>query len=340
MNYETIFASLPDAACIVDNKGQVVAVNPAAEWLLGWWLAGLPACPLADSLPQLIPDPAQALYWSIALGQALDQGQTTEIIPPTNITAVGDPGTFIPITGTIGPWRDPAGQILGALLLLRPAPPGATRDDIRERFAAMVAHEISSPLANISAATDRLSDDRELDDPQRLRLLQILRTETHRLRRLLGQFLTPPAPPEPTAPPDTIVTLRPLLRRVVHIFELQDRHHQVAVHIPPDIPFVWGDAGRIQEVLSNLVDHTLRLAPPGSQVTITVVELNHTVAVTVSAAAAGQPPGSKPPALALQLAQLTTHALGGELSHSYDPTTGTRFCFTLQSVAGARDGEE
>ena len=339
MNYETIFASLPDAVCVVDQEGKVVTINPALQRLLGWHLPDLSACTLADYLSGAIPDPAQALYWSIAVGQALDQGQATDLVLPAAIAAGGGAGTFITVTGAVAPWRDAAGKILGALLTVRPALLGATRDDIRERFAAMVAHELSSPLANIAAATDRLSDGRELRDSQRLRLLQILRTETHRLRRLLGQFLLEPAPPEATSPPRNIVTLRPLVQRVVQIFGLQERRHQVVAQFPADIPFVWGDAGRIEEVISNLVDHALRLAVPGSEVTIAVAELERGVGVTVSAATR-QRPESEPPALALQLAQASVHALGSELSHRYDPVTGTHFCFTLQPVDGARDGEE
>lgn len=339
MNYETIFASLPDAVCVVDRKGQIVAIDPALERLLGWRLSNLSQRPLAESLTQMIPDPAQALNWTVALGQALDHGQATDLTLPASISAADDAGTSVTVTGAVVPWLDGTGEILGALVTFHPTAVGPSRDDIRERFAAMVAHELSSPLANISVATDRLSDPGELDDPQRLRLLQILRTETHRLRRLLGQFLTDPALPEPMALPNTIITLRPLLRRMIHIFELQGRSQQVMVQIPADIPFVYGDAGRIQEVLNNLADYALRLAPPGSPVSVTVAEVGPSVVVTVSAATKQQTE-SESAAVTLQVAQATIQALGSELTHSYDPEAGIQYVFTLQAVEGARDGQE
>ncbi|MEJ2211708.1 MAG: PAS domain-containing sensor histidine kinase [Anaerolineae bacterium] len=360
--YASIFASLPAGTCVVDREGKILALNPALERLLGWGRDSLLGRPLAPFLEEKINDPAQALSWTVALSQALVHGQRTELGFPVEFEGEGAGHLSLAITSTIVPWYAAEGEQVGALLVCWDASQEGELARGRDRFLALISHELGSPLTNIAAAADRLALHMDPGDVQGWPLLQIVRAEAHRLRRLLGQFLAGvpaagvPAAGVPAAgaarrqaeaqPEAGVVTLAPLLRRVARTFEVRGTEQSILVQVSPTLPFAWGDSDRIQEVLSNLVDNALRYAPAGSTVVLTAQEQGSEIEICVvdqgRGVARGQEeqifePGVRQgqgQGLGLPLARALVQSMGGRIWYERDPAGGgARFCFTLRLVA-------
>jgi len=362
--YPSIFASLPAGTCVVDREGKVLALNPALERLLGCRGETLLDRPLVLFLERRIEDPAQALSWTVALSRALVHGQQTDLGFPIEFGRDDAEHPTRAITGSIVPWHNPDGAQAGALLLCWDASQGGELARGRDRFLALISHELGSPLTNIAAAADRLAFHMDPGDAQGWPLLQIVRAEAHRLRRLLGQFLAgvpaagasaarkpaarEPAevPPRAQARPEAgVVTLVPLLRRVARTFEVRGSDQSILVRVVPDLPFVWGNADRIQEVLSNLVDNALRYAPAGSTVLLAARELGNEIEICVVDQGRGvardheeeifEPGGheAQGQGLGLPMARALVQSMGGRIWYERDPAGGgTRFCFTLRRV--------
>ena len=358
-HYPSIFASLPAGTCVVDREGKILALNPALERLLGCRGETLLGQPLIPVLEQRINDPAQALSWTVALSQALVRGQQTDLGFPVEFGCPDAGHPALAITGTIVPWHGADGAQAGALLLCWDASQEGELARGRDRFLALISHELGSPLTNIAAAADRLAFHMDPGDAQGWPLLQIVRAEAHRLRRLLGQFLAgvpasgAPAAEEPeearpraqARPEAGVVTLVPLLRRVARTFEVRGSDQSILVRVVPDLPFVWGNADRIQEVLSNLVDNALRYAPAGSTVLLAARELGNEIEICVVDQGRGvardheeeifEPGGheAQGQGLGLPMARALVQSMGGRIWYERDPAGGgTRFCFTLRRV--------
>lgn len=353
--FASVFASLPTGACVVDREGTVLALNRTLERLLGCRGDDLLGRPLVPFLEQRINDPAQALSWTVALSQALVHAQQTDLGFPVEFARDDAYRSSATITGTMAPWHETSGHPAGALMLCWNASQEGELAQGRDRFLALVSHELGSPLTNIAAAADRLASHMDPGDAQGWPLLQIVRAEAHRLRRLLGQFLTGVSAagkltaevrPRTQARPEAgVVTIAPLLRRVARTFEVRGTGQSILVEVAPDLPFAWGDADRIQEVLSNLVDNALRYAPSGSavrliaqeqeaEIEICVVDRGQGVArgqeEQIFEASVRQGPGQ---GLGLPMARALVQSMGGRIWCERDPAGGgARFCFTLRRV--------
>lgn len=357
--FASIFAALPCGVVATDAQGRIVAANPAVETLLRRRPADWLGCSLARELEQVIADPAQALGWTVALSQALGQGQTTYLDLPADIKSPTSPPPAGPssptasgnrpcvsITGVVAPWPDEDTGEPGALAVIHDTAHYRSLAELRTRFLSVIAHELGSPVTNIAAAADLLG--RELGDvPAQQRLLHIIQGEAARFRRMIGQFLiTSPTVAGTLHLARTVVTLRPLLQRVVQTFSLRWPGRRFILDVPAGLPFVEGDADPIQEVLCNLVDNAVRYSSAGTRIVVAAESQTDRVLLSVTdegpGIAAGderhifepffrgQPGRSEEgQGLGLYIARTLVHALGGELWHEPQPGGGCRFCFTL-----------
>lgn len=131
-----------------------------------------------------------------------------------------------------------------------------------------VAHELRTPLASIKGSIEGLVDGILPAEPETL--LDIQR-EVARLQRLVAD-LTELSRAEagqitlefrPAAPSDLIEAA---VDRLAPQFE--DKGVKLNVLVPPSLPRVRADAGRITQVLLNLLGNALQYTPPGGHVTL------------------------------------------------------------------------
>jgi signal transduction histidine kinase len=356
--YGYMFESASVALCAADSGGRVLAVNSALERLLGCGPSEWVGRPLADCLRQAIVDPAQALCWTVALSEALSLGKTTYLDLPGEFRTGFPDGHLESVAGIVVSCQLGAGQ-RGTLLVLLDRSLMQSMAGARTRFFAAVSHEFGTPVSNIVSAIDLLSRHLDAGNAQQQKLIQVAQAELARLRRLMDQFLAASSP-QKSSPPlaRSVVTLRPVLQQVAHVFGLRDTGRRVVASLPSDLPFVWGDADIVGEILSNLVENALRYSPPGTDVTLTAHERDQDVLICVRdqgpgiaaedreqlfepfyrgrqgrAGAAGQGLGL---AIALSLAE----QLGGRLWYEDPGAAGPCFCFTLPRAETALAEED
>jgi signal transduction histidine kinase len=218
----------------------------------------------------------------------------------------------------------------------------------KEQFAAMIAHELRSPLTpiiNYAQIVARPNQRRETIE----RGTNIIVSQAWRLTRLVsdlldssrlssGQFSLKCAPYDAVA----------LVREVVEQLRPIAPYHRFAVEIP-DTPVVgnW-DADRLQQALGNLVDNAIKYSDEDTTITVRAVLTPGKIHISVHNEGASIPaasieqlfrpfsrlPGSdshKGSGLGLYIAKCIIEAHGGELrlDHSTGDQQGTTFSFDL-----------
>jgi signal transduction histidine kinase len=157
--------------------------------------------------------------------------------------------------------RDPGGRLFGVLLALRDAAERERAEAAVAELITTVAHELRSPVAGITGFTSSLLRhwDRFGDDDKRV-MLETIEHDAQRVTRLIAELLdvaridahTLHVRPQP-------LQLEPLLRahvgRCVVSGEPEDRFE---LCLPPDLPELWADPDRLEQVIANLVDNALR----------------------------------------------------------------------------------
>jgi len=153
----------------------------------------------------------------------------------------------------------PAGKVQKVVVSVRNARIRNQRDRERSDMVATAAHELRSPLTGIKGFTSTLLTkwDKFTDDQRRL-MLETVDADADRLTRLISELLD-------AARIDAgRLTLRQGPVRVDEVVERVLRNVSAAsgqeypIETAPDLELIWGDADRISQVITNLVENANR----------------------------------------------------------------------------------
>lgn len=327
--------ALPDAVLVLDAERRLVALNAAALDLLGADAAGLVGRPVGDALDVRAPGGAPTLRdtWPPA-GVELD------------MTFRRPDGADVPATATVLVRGE------GAVVSLRPT---GERSGIA--IISTVSHELRSPLTSVKGYTSlMLSRWDRLRDEQKLTMLEQVHHDADRVTRLVTELLDI----------SRLETGRLVLRRrMVDLPTLAASVlEKVAMSIPEldcsvsfsaDVPHVYADPDKVEQVLTNLVENAAKYgSPKGMRVSGVVVD--GAVSISVHDTGEGIPAEDLPrvftkffrrdhgrptgTGLGLWISQGLVEAHGGLLTAASEPGAGSTFSFTLPTDAFEREHEQ
>ena len=154
---------------------------------------------------------------------------------------------------------EPRGKVRKVVISVRSARVRKHRDRERSDLVATVAHELRSPLTGIKGfASTLLTKWEKFSDEQRHFMLETVDADADRLTRLITELLDAA---RIDAGRLTLrrgpVQLDDLVRRVLTNVSAGSGH-PFELTIRDGVPLVWGDADRIIQVVTNLIENALR----------------------------------------------------------------------------------
>jgi two-component system, chemotaxis family, CheB/CheR fusion protein len=238
----------------------------------------------------------------------------------------------------------------------------AAAAQMRERFMAMVSHELRTPMHAIRSASEVLND-KAMDAGQREQALQIVQRQSGQMTRLLDDLLDVA---RITSDKLELAKLPHDIRDAVNdaALALRGRFADRGVRLiweRPDAALpILGDAARLQQVITNLLNNSLRHCERGGRVEIKVARDEGSCSITVVDDGEGIEPtqlsrifelfAQAPQSIArelrglglgLSISQRIIAAHGGTLiAHSDGKGRGATFTITLPINAGITLQEE
>ena len=239
-----ILDHLLTAVVILDQKFQVLALNPAAESLLDTSAKRVVNQLISLVIPQtcLLTD----LHRAYEQSQQLTRRETDLMIN----------GAAVLVDYTISP-------IAPDQLLLEITPRDRVQRITREGtliaqqetsriLVRGLAHEIKNPLGGIRGAAQLLA--RELLDDGLREYTNVIIHEADRLRDLVDQMLGPRRPPQMAA-----VNIHEVLARVIQLIDAETGGKlTIQQDYDPSIPQIPGDVPRLQQAILNLVRNAMQ----------------------------------------------------------------------------------
>ena len=143
-------------------------------------------------------------------------------------------------------------------------------DRLKSELLSTVSHELRTPLVSIKGYADTLlRTDVEWTEDERREFLRYIDEESDRLCSLIEDLLQM----------SQIEAGKLLLRRqavhlgrvaqkVVRKARLDARNHRITLSFPSDLPFADGDAKKIEQVLTNLVQNAVKYSPSGGSIRV------------------------------------------------------------------------
>ena len=208
--------------------------------------------------------------------------------------------------------------------------------ELQRGFLSRLSHELRTPLTAIRGyASSLMQNDVTWDGDSQQRFLERIAAESARLGRLVDDLL------DFSAIESGVMRLqrdwcdiRLVIDAAVACLPPQAAKH-VATGFAADIPVVWADHDRMEQVFVNLLTNALGHNPPGTAVEVTIDHRQPDVLIRVCDDGVGlPPPGTRSPTagagLGLSIARGIVHAHGGQFDvAANDPGKGTCFSVTL-----------
>jgi two-component system, OmpR family, phosphate regulon sensor histidine kinase PhoR len=144
-------------------------------------------------------------------------------------------------------------------------------EKVRQEFLSNVSHELRTPLTAILAFVETLEDGAINDAENNVRFLSVIRKNAERMHRLINDIL------ELSAIESGKITVRPKeIKLALLVDEIADnlvaKADAVDVEIINEVPddtTVYADNGRLEQMLTNLVDNAIKFNREGGTVTVT-----------------------------------------------------------------------
>jgi len=156
-------------------------------------------------------------------------------------------------------------------------------DELKSEFVSLVSHELRAPLANISGSLELLlSDANNLTANQR-DLLSLANDQVERLARLVRGILNVSR----IEAGQTLLQMQAFditatVERICAQWQRCDTEHLWIVDAPGNLPSVWADRDRIEEVLTNLMENAFKYSDPDTEICVHCEPRDGEMVVSVS----------------------------------------------------------
>lgn len=137
-------------------------------------------------------------------------------------------------------------------------------------FMAEMVHELRTPLAALKTSTTLLKRP-DLPSDRRTDIIDTMQDETERLIRLTSDFLDLARLESGRARLEMAAfDLGRLIRECVAVIGDQAAERTLTLSVPEDDPQVYGDRGKVKQVLLNLLTNAVKYNRDGGSITITM----------------------------------------------------------------------
>lgn len=271
---ETLIDQTASPVVAADAENQVVLLNDAAEEALGVRSEDA----LQKSVFVVLPPELASLFAADleSTGGRLDK--------ELELTGLGDRLTVY--HASLALVRSVDGQVLGRSLILNDITELRELDRMKTDLVSFVAHELKNPLSVIDGFTQLCR--RRLgcgDATEAANLLERIEKQARRTERLVQDFLNLSRLEVGRTLEYEFTAIEDLVALIEEVIELEPRRrecHTFSIQIPPDLPVVYADRSKLEEVLTNLVSNAVKYSPRGGEIRVVAEVEGDCVQVSVS----------------------------------------------------------
>ena len=332
---QSLINGLSEGIIAVDAKGATTLINPAVYGLLNLQSTD-------DNVRAAAPD-VFAMF-----DQALSSAQAVK-----KTVWQGDVALHI----SVSPLLLQSGEVTGCVGIVSDVTSAERLEQTRRDFVANVSHELRTPLTAMRALIEPLRDGLVKTEEQRQQIYDVVLRETMRLSRLVNDMLELSRLQSGTASLSrSVFAPLPLFNLIHETYSAyaEDYQQTFVYDVPEDLPSVWGNPDRTQQVLIVLLDNAFKYTPEGGVVTLSACAEGDVVRVRVRDTGVGIPAAdlphvfdrfykvdkshhSKGTGLGLAIAYEIMKHLGEEMSVTSEPGQGSCFTFTLHIAQGSAE---
>ncbi|MGV6875418.1 ATP-binding protein [Pseudochelatococcus sp. B33] len=266
---QSLLAALPDPIVLIDRRGIVLNLNPAARELFPLLVEARPLAFIVRA-PAVLEGIETVLHGGAAVNAEFREHGAVERTLEAHIAPVLAPAAA---TAPGHSHAHSRSQPQGAVLLIRDLTSARRLEHMRVDFVANASHELRTPLASLIGFIETLQGPARNDEPARERFLAIMRDQAQRMSRLIDDLLSlSRIEMNLHVPPSEVVEVGLLVRHMIETLAplAQERGVTLALEQPPGPLFVIGDRDDLLRVIENLVENGIKYGQNGRRVDVTM----------------------------------------------------------------------
>ncbi len=281
-NLHAILASMEEGVMVVDGHHLLRLVNPSFLQLFD-----VKSDPLGQTVLRTLRETAfeEMVTAAFRTGTA----QSGEVMMTT-----GKPPRHFAVQAV--PMREQTPEP-GVVMIVRDISRLKQLEEVRREFVANVSHELRTPLSIFQGYLENLADDPAMPRKAQAEIFDILRKHSQRLNALLEDLLT-------------IARLESrhekLNRQELQLGavmqaaaddwagKMRQKKLVLAVEAAPDLPRVFADRLRLEQVLHNLLENAVKYTEPEGRITLRATADAVAVVLRVEDTGTGIPPADLP----------------------------------------------
>ncbi len=281
-NLRTILASMEEGVMVVDSQHVVQRVNPSFLRLFS-----LVEAPLGQTVLSAVRE----VHFEEVVTAALRDAQPQE--REVQLTGV-KPAKYVAVQAV--PLRDSSGQ-LAVLAIFRDVTRLKQLEEVRREFVANVSHELRTPLSVFHGYVEMLLDHPHMPPEEVQKIFMILKRHSLRLNALVEDLLVLARLESRRGKMHfQRVYLQDSVEAIAQDWEAKMAEKSVSIEqvVTEDLPAVWADPLRLDQIFNNLLDNALKYTPNGGRIAIRAARDGETAILRVEDNGAGIPPEDVP----------------------------------------------
>ena len=284
---DAIIEASADGVLILDPALRITVYNRALSRMSGW--------PAGQAIGQ--PHDRVIIIDAKRAGLTLSEAEAGgwPLGRNNNIYVEGDlrrqDGAHVPVGITYAALFDRDEQLVNIIANVRDMTRLRETDDLKNTFISVISHELKTPVALIKGYAGTLRREDARWDASTVRdSAAVIEEEADRLTQLIDNLLDASRLQAGGLKLNIAdVALDQLAAHVAEKFSVDAELHHIELDFPPDFPTVPGDAVRLEQVLSNLINNAIKYSPAGAHIRITGRVLPREIVVSVTDQGIGIP---------------------------------------------------
>lgn len=256
---ETLVEEMVDGVVAVDNAGRIVLINSVARGMLGLHREKLEG---QEVVPLLLHPYLVELFRAPLTTEAASVSREVDLLEDGNRV----------VRATVARIEGMAGEMAGKCAVFTDITHFKQLDQMKTDLVSFVSHELKTPLTSIGlygyllreklsgGEVEQALDSAAAIDRQATRMkhmvedfLNLSRIEAGRPLNMLFQ---------------KVAQVREFVEEVVMIEARTTKDHEFQLAVAEDLPALWADRGKLEEVLINLVNNAIKYSPDGGTITV------------------------------------------------------------------------
>lgn len=258
---EGVVETMAEGVVVVDETGNVLMMNSAAEQLYGVNLGESLGKPLWEGVRE---------EHMVSLAKELMVPTDRPIVKEVELRGMTE--TRKTLRSSSATVQDPNGRVVGMVSVLSDVTRERELVRMQNEFMANVTHDLRAPIHALKLAVSAILEGSAGPvSPEQTKMLGMASRNVDRLNRLIGDLLDFSQAEEGTLQiRQEVVDIAPVLKDAITSMDSWAKNRKIVLtyETKGDMDPVYIDTDRILQVVNNLISNAIKFTPPGGKVTL------------------------------------------------------------------------